>query len=1214
VVRVRLADDDRGRVPFALVGALLLVASASVATTVSQPQPEPGPPDAAVASDHAVSSARTAVRSAVATALERGAADPVVTPADSPYGRVLNDSTPYRDALRVRAYVRVQRALQATTVRVGDATAAAGTAPVATPSDLRAGKRDVSLVGHGNGTVTATVRNVSVVVRVDGTVVDTETHDVAVTVASPALVLHDRVERYDDRLDRGVVDGHGFGRQFGARLYGVSWLRGYAQYGGAPVGNVVSTRHVALAANGAALATQRSVFGRADAAASRAHRRALVRVGIRDVTQQYSRPGIDAERYLDAVLGSHPGGSFSHASPGAPAIPSGSAGPGAELDVSVDATADDAFADFLAGTDGASLDGVLAGTYHVRLETAARVQSLDPAGTPSPERPGENWTHVETTMRTETTVENGTAAVPSTDGEAVLAASRTRVVAVTRTSRARWTRGNETRTTTDATVERVRVGIAVLAEHAPASSVARRVPSAFHERGSVDPNLVDVAEDADGVFETYGGVDAIAARVATDGTDAVARGPDGRARPSTLQVRGTTTNRTRAVVYRDVAALRDEVRDLSVSVERGSVLGGDPPTARLLAAVRERRDSLAPASTTYDSVASAASVAAQHAYLDHVERRLEARVEADRAVGSRARRLVQRTLSDATDRAVGSLADVQTAIRDTDSTPPPAVENHLVGGVDVAVAGSPSYLVVDSIDAERVRSVERDGSVHALAARNVNVFTVPTDDATNRVVDAVMPENNGTSLRDAVRQLQRANAVADADRTDALTRKHHRLRRAVSRSVARTRGRVASTLAARTTLDADAATVAVQSAFETYPSTRARADAIVNGDVTARIVDAAAARARDPSDRFRDATRTHVAATLRDARASSEIRPPDDGVAALRTALGEHATQVTGDATENVLGGGENGTDAPFLGLPLAPVPGFWYATANVWVVDVRGTYPTFAVRARNATTGRLGTTTYVRDGAGVSMDVDGDGVADRLGYADRVTARATVPLTVVVPPGKRGVGDRNLVQFESSPGWPCPVSSRQPGAVDAAVANESKANRSADDGTDPTDGLDSAGCEDALYADRLGAGMFHDQRHDVDGLSVADLRAEYVDDLATVVAESGIDAIVDATDLDRPAVEAIADGALPAEFMLTDAAAVLSVRDGVADPDTVVEIAADHLLLGMTTGVMDVDAVASELEIDLDAKEVQQKIERRAPMTFDEFVHVQHVIASRQR
>ena len=133
---------------------------------------------------------------------------------------------------------------------------------------------------------------------------------------------------------------------------------------------------------------------------------------------------------------------------------------------------------------------------------------------------------------------------------------------------------------------------------------------------------------------------------------------------------------------------------------------------------------------------------------------------------------------------------------------------------------------------------------------------------------------------------------------------------------------------------------------------------------------------------------------------------------------------------------------------------------------------------------------------------------------------------------------------------------------------------------------------------------MFHDQRRDVDGLSVDDLRAEYAQDLA---------AVVDDTGLDREAVASIADADLPADLSLQDAARVLSLRDGVADPDTVVEIACDHLLLGMTTGVMDVDAVESDLEIDLDAKEVQQKIERRAPMTFDEYVHVQHVIASRQ-
>jgi len=143
---------------------------------------------------------------------------------------------------------------------------------------------------------------------------------------------------------------------------------------------------------------------------------------------------------------------------------------------------------------------------------------------------------------------------------------------------------------------------------------------------------------------------------------------------------------------------------------------------------------------------------------------------------------------------------------------------------------------------------------------------------------------------------------------------------------------------------------------------------------------------------------------------------------------------------------------------------------------------------------------------------------------------------------------------------------------------------------------------------------MFHDQRHDVDGLTVADLRAEYAQDLAAVVDERGVDAVVDATDLDRDVVARIADADLPDDLTLTAAASVLSLREGVADPETVVEIACDHLLLGMTTGVMDVDAVASDLDIDLDAKAVQQKIERRAPMTFDEYVHVQHVIASRQQ
>ncbi|WP_135819826.1 DUF5791 family protein [Halostella litorea] len=141
---------------------------------------------------------------------------------------------------------------------------------------------------------------------------------------------------------------------------------------------------------------------------------------------------------------------------------------------------------------------------------------------------------------------------------------------------------------------------------------------------------------------------------------------------------------------------------------------------------------------------------------------------------------------------------------------------------------------------------------------------------------------------------------------------------------------------------------------------------------------------------------------------------------------------------------------------------------------------------------------------------------------------------------------------------------------------------------------------------------MFHDHRTDVDGLSPADLRSEYDADLAAAVEAAGVDRAAEAADVERSTVEALVAGDAP-DLTLAAAAAIQALDPDAPDADTLVEMACEHLLLGMTTGVMDVDAVARELAIDLDPKEVQQKIERRAPMTFDEFVHVQHAIAGRQ-
>lgn len=137
---------------------------------------------------------------------------------------------------------------------------------------------------------------------------------------------------------------------------------------------------------------------------------------------------------------------------------------------------------------------------------------------------------------------------------------------------------------------------------------------------------------------------------------------------------------------------------------------------------------------------------------------------------------------------------------------------------------------------------------------------------------------------------------------------------------------------------------------------------------------------------------------------------------------------------------------------------------------------------------------------------------------------------------------------------------------------------------------------------------MFYEQRTTVPD-SPADLRAEYEDDLRAVVDRQGPDTVAGRTDVDRETATALLEGDSPA-LTLPEAAEIQSLAEGEPDPDEMVTIACEHLLLGMSTAVLDVDAIESELELDLDAKEIQQKIERRAPMTLEEYVHVQYVIA----
>ncbi|MFW5939085.1 MAG: DUF5791 family protein [Halolamina sp.] len=141
---------------------------------------------------------------------------------------------------------------------------------------------------------------------------------------------------------------------------------------------------------------------------------------------------------------------------------------------------------------------------------------------------------------------------------------------------------------------------------------------------------------------------------------------------------------------------------------------------------------------------------------------------------------------------------------------------------------------------------------------------------------------------------------------------------------------------------------------------------------------------------------------------------------------------------------------------------------------------------------------------------------------------------------------------------------------------------------------------------------MLYDAVEGGDEISPAALHAAYYEELTAVVAELGVDAVARETGLDRATVAAIDAGETP-ELTLDAAAEVLSLASGAPDADTIAWEARDHVLMGMTTAVVDVDTIAREADTDLDGKEIQQAIEGRLPTTLEQFATIQAYVDARR-
>lgn len=1021
---MRIEVDDRARIPFALVAIVLLVGSATLAASVRGRHPGGADPDAAPAIERTASATRTVVAQAVDAAARRAARGPVIAPANTTYGRVINGSSAFRDYLRIRIYLRAVRRLERIHQRAGAVRTSASIPAVDSPADLRRAKRRVRLVTNGS-TLQVRIRNVTFTAVRNGRVIRRERRPVSVAVDNPVLVLHGRTRAFERRLNAGATHP-GLTQRLTARMYAVAYARGYAYRGGAPIENVVANRHVELMTNGAIVRIQRQVFGTSDESARSVMNAAMVQVALRDLAAPVVAGATDRQWWVSFVTGRRP-------PPQESIVPyrgltTDGPGPEKTVTVGVNGTADVAFG-ALFGTDRPSFDAILNRTYSADAKVVTAVRKAEVTAPPPPDPPGKNWTLVRTERRIDgRTAVAGAGPRPSVPDGWSGHALYTRRVVERHVIVRHWRRDGNTTTTSGEYETVYRVGVRVVDDHAPSRFAPDAPIDVVHERGGPlnGPNLRAVPHVTRRRLVTdRGGPDALARR-------AVA----GTLNRSPVRIPGARPADLRPWIHRDLASLRERVRNLSVELPRGKLATSANAPARLVATIRSRRERLVDAPDTYRSVADKVRVAARAAYLDRVVARLRADAEdVERA---------QAGIGDALSKHGSSRAEADRAMDHRKS--PDRIRARPEGRPRMTVDAAPSYLPLAPVDHATVPAVDRGTTFHALVAENVNLFTVPYADAGKAVVDELGKRTDTAGFGTAARTLRAATGtLSTANGSATLRRRRAVLRSRVSASLAGLLNASADQVGNATDLSGPTAVAAVRAGLDRWNTTSARAIALLNGSAVVPIV-AAVDRRANLSALERDLLATRLRVTVSRVAASDGLRVSAAVVRrasnATRATLDREATRAASKRAAQLLESGSNRA-AQWIedrygdriqralrrrasklfpkgkaalaqsGLPLLPSPTSWYATVNLWVVNVGGTYARFTVRD--------GPVAYTRDGDPVAVDVDGDGDEDRLGTASRVSFESSTVVAVAVPPGPRGVGDTNGDALERSRGWCTP-------------------------------------------------------------------------------------------------------------------------------------------------------------------------------------------------
>ena len=140
---------------------------------------------------------------------------------------------------------------------------------------------------------------------------------------------------------------------------------------------------------------------------------------------------------------------------------------------------------------------------------------------------------------------------------------------------------------------------------------------------------------------------------------------------------------------------------------------------------------------------------------------------------------------------------------------------------------------------------------------------------------------------------------------------------------------------------------------------------------------------------------------------------------------------------------------------------------------------------------------------------------------------------------------------------------------------------------------------------------MLYDAAEDPGDLSPDALREAYETQLRSATSAVDTETAAAASGVDADRIRALEAGAVPG-LSVEDAAALLALDDGRPDAESIVLELRDHLLMAMTTGVVDVDTLAANVDLDLSGQEVQQALEGRTEMTLEQLAAIHQFLAAR--